>query len=92
MRGKRMLKVMGVLVVIALLIPGLALATEQTIQGKIEKSAHGFVLNAADGETYMIEGQDASGMVGKTVKATGTVEEGKSGKMIKVQSMEEVKE
>ena len=83
---------MSALIIITLLIPGLAVAADETIQGTIEKNEQGIVLNADNGETYIITGQDLSSMVGKTVKATGTLEEGKSGKTIKVSSVEEVKE
>lgn len=71
---------------------GAALAADQTVTGIVEKTAQGIVLSADDGNSYMIQGQDLSKMVGKSVKATGTLEEGKTGKIINVIKFEELKE
>lgn len=57
----------------ALLILGLSLAAEEKVQGTIEQSDHGIVINADDGETCRVAGKDLSSMVAKTVKATGTL-------------------
>ena len=69
-----------------------AIAGEQSITGTVEKTDQGIVISADDGATYMVQGQDLSSMVGKTVKATGTLAEGESGKMLKITSIEPVQE
>jgi len=84
-------KLLVVVAIIGLLSAGSALASEETISGTIEQGADGIVIAADDGQTYMVQGQDLSSMVGKSVKATGTLEEGKSGMTIKVSKVEEIK-
>ena len=90
-RKSLILKILAVALVIGLLTATGAMAEDQTITGKIEKDANGkIILSAEDGENYAVKGQDLSGMVGKTVKVTGTLEEGMGEKSITVSSMEEV--
>jgi Protein of unknown function (DUF5818) len=83
-------KLLVVVSIIGLLSVASAIAGEQTISGTIEQGDQGIVLSADDGQTYMVQGQDLSAMVGKTVKATGTLEEGAAGKTIMVTKVEEV--
>lgn len=83
---------MAVVLVIGLLSVAGAMAAEETITGIVEQGDQGIVLSADDGETYMVQGQDLSTMVGKSVKATGTLAEGTSGKTITITSVEELKE
>ena len=64
-------------------------ADEMSVTGTVMKSADGMVLKTADGN-LMITGEDLSDMVGKTIKATGTISEGANGKTITVMSAEEV--
>jgi hypothetical protein len=86
-------KLLVVVTIIGLLsVAGAMAADEQTISGTIEKGDQGIVLTADDGQTYMVEGKDLSAMVGKTVKATGTLAESESGKTISVTMVEEIKE
>ena len=85
-------KLLVVVTIIGLLSVAGAIAAEETVTGMIEKSDQGIVLSADDGETYMVQGQDLSEMVGKSVKATGTLAEGTSGKTITITSVEEIKE
>jgi hypothetical protein len=91
-RNHLMWKLLAIVTIIGLLTVAGAMAAEETITGTIEQSDQGIVLSADDGETYMVQGQDLSAMVGKSVKATGTLEEGMSGKTITVTSVEEIKE
>ena len=84
-------------IVIATVILGLfaataAMAGDETITGVIEKTDQGIILSADNGERFMVRGQDCSSMVGKSVKATGAVMEDKSGMVIEVTSVEEIKE
>ena len=85
-------KLLAVITIIGLLSVAGAMAAEETLTGVIEQGDQGIVLSADDGETYMVQGQDLSGMVGKSVKATGTLAEGMSGKTITITSVEEIKE
>lgn len=62
-----------------------------TITGTVESMDDGFVILAADAD-YKVEGMDVSGMVGKEVKATGTVTESEGTKTIAVTAVEEVTE
>lgn len=67
---------------------------EQTITGIVEKTDTGHVLAASDGTNRynLVENQDFSSMVGKTVKLTGTLMDRVSGKAIAVTSFEVVEE
>ena len=85
-------KLLAVVTIIGLLSVAGVMAAEETLTGVVEQGDQGIVLTADDGETYMVQGQDLSGMVGKSVKATGTLAEGMSGKTITVTSVEEIKE
>lgn len=70
---------------------GLAMA-EDSIIGTIVEKGEVIVLNAADG-SYVLEGSDnATEMVGKKVKVTGTVAEKENMRVINVLSLEEVTE
>ena len=91
-RKHLMWKLLAIVTIIGLLTVAGAMAAEETLTGTIEQSDQGIVLSADDGETYMVQGQDLSDMVGKSVKATGTLAEGTSGKTITVSSVEEIKE
>jgi len=92
MKKKEMIwKLLAVVTIIGLLCVGNALAAEQTISGTVEKGDNGIVISTDDGQSYAVQGQDLSAMVGKTVKATGMLEESASGKTINVTMVEEVK-
>ena len=70
-----------------------AMAMEESVTGVVHKSDTGeMMIKADDGMDYMVEGEDLSSMVGKTVKVTGTLEEKADVTSIKVMKMEEVKE
>jgi hypothetical protein len=79
--------------VVGLLLASNAMAAdEETISGTIMETDQGIVLSADDGETFMIEGQDLSDMVGKDVNVTGTLTESESGKTISVIKVEQISE
>ena len=85
-------KWLAFVLVIGLVAASAAIAGEaQEVTGKIEKSEQGIVLQADNGDTYRVMGQDLSGMVGKTVTAKGTLAEDKQGKTITVVSVEPAK-
>ena len=90
MKRNRM-KWIAVMLVIGFMTATLAIAGEQSITGTVEKTDQGIVIAADDGATYKVQGQDISNMVGKMVKATGTLAEGESGKTLTIVSIEPVK-
>ena len=85
------MKLFAVFLIVGLLAATGAVAAGDSITGTVEKTDHGIVIAADDGNTYIVMGQDLSGLVGKTVKATGTLAEGQSGKTVTVISVEPVK-
>ncbi len=88
---KNVMKLFAVLLVVGLIGAGSAIAGDESITGTVEKTDQGIVIAADDGATYIVMGKDLTEMVGKTVKATGTLAEGKSGKILTVVSVEEAK-
>ncbi len=91
-RHRMSMRWIAVMLVIGFLTAAVAIAGDQSITGTVEKTKQGIVISADDGATYMVQGKDLSEMVGKTVKATGTLAEGKSGKTLTVISIEPVNE
>ena len=89
MKTKAM-KFFAVLLVFGLLAATGAIAADESITGMIEKTDQGIVISADNGDTYIVAGKDLSEMVGQTVKATGTLAEGESGKTLTVISVEPV--
>ncbi len=94
MRGKSIvLKVLALMIIVGLLSVTGVIAAEETITGYVEKNDSGSIIISADnGESFMVKGQDLSGMVGKSVQVTGTLEESADGKAIMVTAVEEIKE
>ena len=86
------MKIVSIMIVIGFLVTPFAFAGEKSVTGTVEQTDQGIVISAADGDTYMVSGQDLTSMVGKTVKATGTLEESDAGKTLTVISVEEVTE
>lgn len=78
------------MLVVGLMAATGAIAEDNSITGTVEKTDQGIVISADDGATYIVMGKDLTEMVGKTVKATGTLAEGKSGKILTVVSVEPV--
>ena len=91
MKRNRM-KWIAVMLVFGFLFATAAIAGEQSITGTVEKTEQGIVISADDGDTYKVQGQDLSKMVGKTVKATGTLSEDEGGKTLTIISVEAVQE
>jgi hypothetical protein len=88
---RNLIKVFAILLVIGLVAATGAIAGDQSITGMVEKTDQGIVISADTGDTYIVAGKDLSAMVGQTVKATGTLAEGQSGKTLTVISVEPVK-
>ncbi len=87
---------MALVVVVGLLITTSAIAAEkakaeETIQGMCEQGEKGTpVIKTADGQVFMVLGQNLTPMIGKTVKVTGTLSKGKATRSIMVTRFEEV--
>lgn len=88
---RKWIKIISIMLVVGFMAAAFAVAAEQTITGTVEKTDQGIVISAQDGDNYLVMGKDLTDMVGKTVKAIGTMAEGDSGKTITVMSVEEVK-
>jgi hypothetical protein len=87
------MKIFALLLVVGFMCSTAAIASdEQSVTGTVEQTDQGFVISADTGETIKVMGQEdaLAGMVGKQVKATGTVEEGAEGKSLNISSIEEV--
>ncbi len=90
------MKIFALMLVVGFLCSTAAFAAgeEQTVTGTVQQTDQGFVISSDTGESYMVMGQEEAlaGMVGKQVKATGTVEEGAEGKSLSISSIEEVQQ
>jgi hypothetical protein len=85
-------KWLAFVLVIGFVAASVAIAADPAeVTGTIEKSDAGIVLQADNGDTYRVMGQDLTEFVGKTVTAKGTLAEDKSGKTITVISVEPAK-
>ena len=85
------MKIVCVMLIAGFLVTPFAFAGDQSVTGTVQQSEKGIVIAADNGDTYLVMGQDLSEMVGKTVKAIGTLEEGDAGKTLTITSVEEVK-
>lgn len=88
---KKWLRIASIVLAICFVTSMAAIAGGQGVTGKVEKTSSGIVIQSG-ADTYMVMGKDLSPMVGKTVKATGTITEGAQGKTLKVTKVEEIKE
>ncbi len=89
----RISKIVAFTLALGLLLAVGVWAAEQSITGTVaENDAGKVIITADDGEDYLVEGKDLSGMIGKTVKVTGTLSEQGGAKAITVMKMEEMKE
>ena len=86
------MKWMAAMLVMGLFITTVAIAGEQSVTGTVEKTDQGIVIASDDGATYRVEGQDLSAMVGKTVRAIGTLSEKDGGKTLTIINIEPVEE
>ncbi len=64
-----------------------AIDSDEIISGKVDKTDRGIVLFVDNGDTFVIQGKDLSRMIGKIVTVTGTLTEGRSGKILTVISV-----
>ena len=83
-----LMKCLAVMLVIGLMAATGAIAGDSSVTGTVEKTDAGFVIAGDDGATYNVAGADLTKLVGQTVKATGTLEEGPAGKTLTVISVE----
>lgn len=89
MKGNIM-KMFAILLAVGLLAAAGAIASDQSVTGTIEKTDQGIVIVADEGDSYIVMGKDLSGLIGQTVKATGTLAESREGKTLTVISIEPV--
>ena len=87
---RSVMKWIAVMLVAGLLAATGVVAGDNSVTGKVVKTDQGIMISADNGDTYKVMGKDLSKMVGKTVKAIGTLAEGKSGKTLTVISVEPV--
>jgi hypothetical protein len=90
---RNLIKIFALMLVVGFMCSTVAIAAEeQAVTGTIEQTDQGFVITSDAGEKFMLMGQEdaLSGMVGKQVVATGTVEEGAEGKSLSISSIQEV--
>lgn len=85
------IKMFAILLAVGLLAAAGAIANDQSVTGTIEKTGQGIVIATDDGDTYIVMGKDLSGLIGQTVKATGTLAENREGKTLTVISIEPVR-
>lgn len=101
----RILTVLGVVCLLAIACteksPTTVGQTEQTetqeqaqaepaeLDGMLTQTENGLAL-VTDTDTYIVAGQDLTGMVGQKVKVTGAIAEGDGGQVIEVMSVEPI--
>jgi hypothetical protein len=83
-----LIKYLVIMLIVGLMTATGAIAGESSVTGTVEKTDAGIVIAGDDGATYNVAGADLSKLVGKTIKATGTLEEGPAGKILTVVSVE----
>lgn len=86
-----MMKYLAVMLIVGLMAATGAIAGDSSVTGTVEKTDTGIVISGDDGATYNVAGADLSKLVGMTIKATGTLEEGPAGKTLTVVSVEPAK-
>jgi hypothetical protein len=89
---RNLMKMFAILMVIGLVTATGAIANDESVTGTIEKTDHGIVISADNGDSYIVMGKDLSEMIGQTVKATGTLAESQEGKTLTVISIEPAQE
>jgi hypothetical protein len=65
-----------------------AMVAEESIVGEVVNSGSGYAIAIGDGAWYLVEGCDVSGLLGQTVKATGTITEQSGVRTISVTAIE----
>jgi len=86
-------KILAITLVLGLLVATGAVAGETAITGTVDENDSGMIIiSADDGDDYLVKGQDLSGMIGNTVKVTGTMAEEDDAKTITVMELEEVED
>ena len=68
---------------------GIAIGEESSVIGMVERTEEGLVLTTVEG-SYLITGGNLTTMIGKTIKAIGTISKINEHKTIAVVSAEEV--
>lgn len=87
---RKLTKLLAIMLIFGLFIVSNTVAGEASITGTVEKTDKGVVISADDGNTYNVMGADLTEMIGKPVKATGTLTDSADGKVLTVISVEPV--
>jgi hypothetical protein len=87
---RNIVKMLAILLAVGLLAAAGAIASDESVTGTIEKTDQGIVIVAEEGDSYIVMGKDLSGLIGQTVRATGTLAESREGKTLTVISIEPV--
>ena len=86
----RLTKFLAAMLIFGLFAATGAIAGDTSITGTVQKTDKGMVILADDGSTYHVMGADLTELIGKPVKATGTLAESANGKVITLMSVEPV--
>jgi hypothetical protein len=84
----KLTKLLAIMIIFSLFAVAGATAGETKISGKVQQTDKGIVIATDDGSTYHVMGADLTEMIGKAVKATGTLAESANGKVLTVISVE----
>jgi hypothetical protein len=87
---RKLTKLLAIMLIFGFFVVSNAVAGETSITGTVHKTDKGVVISADDGNTYNVMGADLTEMVGKAVKATGTLAESADGKVLTLISVEPV--
>lgn len=82
--------VMGVILV-CFAVTALAMVAEESVTGTVVNSSSGYAI-ANDSGWFLVADYDVSGLLGKAVKATGSIAEEDGVRTISVTSVEEVRD
>lgn len=85
---RKITKLFAIMLIFSLIAATGAIAGEASITGTVQKTDKGIVIAADDGGTYKVMGVDLTEMIGKAVKATGTLAESPNGEVLTVISVE----
>lgn len=86
----KLTKLIALMLIFGLIATTTAMAGSASITGTVQKTDKGIVISADDGNTYNVMGADLTDMVGKAVKATGTLTDSANGKVLTLMSVEQV--
>lgn len=75
MKKSNIMKLLAVMLIAGLMAAVGAVAGDISITGTVKNTDNGMMIATDDGTFYNVMGVDLTAMIGKTIKATGTVNE-----------------